>query len=174
MTKKRAEEESAQTNYSWAPDTNTQWIASKPIAFALANRAQNDTLSDQVSIETGLDTGTDTPVRVEYGPETDINTLLRRFNIDQQGRPFQFQEVDYNMDLQSAHLAVEAAQSATQTVPPELRHKYPTWAHVLNGAENGEYARDLQALDDKKTAEKAAADTAAAAKATPETTPKAP
>ena len=124
-------------------------VREKPIAFNYALRTHYDTLSDEVSNATGLDTGDETPVRQEFAHDADINVLLNKYNVDPRGRPIEFKEVDYTLDLQQAIHAVEMAKGTVDHVPPELRNQFPTWQAVLNGAENGSYAAALKDLDDK-------------------------
>ena len=114
-------------------------------------RSQADTLGDQISAETAFDTGTESFTRQEFKDEADLNILLGRFGVNQQVRQDpRFMEIDYNLDLQSALAAVDAARRANYDVPQELRAKYPDWRTVLNGAESGEYQKDLQELADRK------------------------
>lgn len=127
----------------------------------LAERTQDDNLQDQYSQLTGLDfTGTETLTRQEFKDEADLNILLSRYGVAQM-RPVQYgKEVDYTVDLQTAISALEAANAATFDVPEELRDKYPTWRHVLNGAESGEYHQDLLNLAEKKKADATAKEAA--------------
>lgn len=138
------------------PLTSTAYPSdyTKPIAFNLAIRTHNDTESDTVSKATALDTGNETPVRQEFGHDADVNNLLNKYNVDPRGRPIEFQEVDYSTDLQQALHAVDVARTVVNHVPEELRSAFPTWQHVLNGAENGTYAAALKDLDDRKEAAK--------------------
>ena len=124
-----------------------------------AVRSQADDKGDSVSLQTGYDTGSDSLTRQEFKDEADLNILLGRFGVNQQVRQDpRFIEIDYNLDLQSALAAVDAARRANYDIPQELRAKYPDWRTLLDGAESGEYQKDLQALADRKDAEQKAAD----------------
>lgn len=120
-----------------------------------AERTQVDGLEDEYSLLTGTDTGTDTATRQEMKDESDINILLARFGVNTpiRGGLDYGAEIDYNMDLQQALGAIESARRANTAVPEELREKYPTWREVLNGAETGEYQKDLQTLATDKAIE---------------------
>lgn len=120
-------------------------------------RTQIDDDFDKVSQATGLDANEPLITRQEFKDEADLNILLARFGVNAQQRPMTWgQEIDWNTDLQQALNAISEARQAEFNVPPELQSKYPTWRHVLNGAETGEYADDLMRLA------KTRADTAAA------------
>lgn len=133
-------------------------------------RTQIDGLEDEYSLATALDTSADPMLtRQEYKDEADLNILLSRFGVPG-ARPMTWgQEIDWNTDLQQALGAMEQAKSVENTVPEELKSKYPTWRHVLNAVENGAYGNDLKALAEQKAKDKAAADRAAAEKATGQT-----
>lgn len=119
-------------------------------------RTQKDGAQDEYSFASSLDTGDEKHTRQEFKDEADLNILLARFGVSTPIRTdLQYgQEVDYNLDLQQAFAAIESARRANLATPAELRDKYPSWREVLNGAESGEYQRDLQALADKQTIEK--------------------
>lgn len=120
-------------------------------------RTQNDGREDEVSLDSALHFGDEEEsrsfTRQEDRDSTDINLLLLRFGVLPPQRAGEFgRTVDYSLDLQMALNAIEEAQGANLNVPPELRDKYPTWREVLNGAESGEYERDLTALAAQKEA----------------------
>lgn len=131
------------------------------------SRQQTDTDFDQVSDETATMATEPLITRQEFKDESDLNILLARFGVQNaQQRPMTWgQEIDWNTDLQQAIEAIKQARQAQLNVPAELAAKYPTWRHVLNGAETGEYADDLQKLAKDK------ADAAAAATAEQTPTP---
>lgn len=113
-----------------------------------AVRTPVDGLQDLYSQEAGQDVGTDTPTRQEFKDEADINILLARFGVTtEQQRPMTWgQEIDYNIDLQGALALIAQARSVEAQIPPELRSKYPTWRHMVNGIESGMYGDDIAAL----------------------------
>lgn len=119
-------------------------------------RTQNDGLGDETSTAAATDANQgDSLTRQEFRDDADLNILLARFGVQTPIRTDgQYgQEIDYNIDLQQALGAVEAARRANLNVPDELRDKYPDWKSVLNAAETGEYQKDLQALADHKAAQ---------------------
>lgn len=105
--------------------------------------------------------------RQEFKDETDVNKVLARYGIDGLPRTPEYSEVDYNLDLQSALESIRDAERAIQKLPPELREKYDTWERLLAGAYNGGVQNDLVAYHEKQASDKAAADAAAVAAATP-------
>ncbi|QCQ85065.1 internal scaffolding protein [Blackfly microvirus SF02] len=120
-------------------------------------RLQYDCDREAVSLATGTDTGPESLTRQEFADEADLNVLLARFGVNTPVRPMIYGgEVDYQLDLQQAFAAIESARRANMAVPDELRQKYPDWRKVLNGAESGEYQRDLKELSDRRAAEEAA------------------
>lgn len=124
----------------------------KPQAFALGYRTQNDTLGDKISDETALHTGDETPVRQEFKHTTDINNILQEYRSGMIApKPGTFgDEVDMNFDLTDAYTALATANRATLNVPPELKSQFPTWESVLNGVENGSYQHALNELERQK------------------------
>ncbi|QCQ85140.1 internal scaffolding protein [Blackfly microvirus SF02] len=128
-----------------------------------ALRSQADDLGDAYSNITALTfQGEESLTRQEFAEETDINYILRRHGASEQRIANYGGEVDYNLDLQQALSARDAATRANIQVPEEIRHKYPDWVSVLRGADNGEYQRDLQQLADKQHAAKLKTDEATA------------
>lgn len=133
-----------------------------------AIRTQVDGLDEEYSIGTALDCS-DMPdtTRQEFKNETDVNQVLARYGVDGQRRPPIYSEVDYNMDLQQSLGAIREAERAIAKLPPELREKYGTWERLFAGAYNGGIQADLVAYHEKQASDKAAADAAAVAAATP-------
>lgn len=124
-------------------------------------REHGDGLGDAVSEATATTPTGDSLTRQEFADDADVNKLLKRYGIDTPVRAFQqaqFTEIDYNVDLQQALGAIQEAKRAHGAVPEELKEKYPTWKHVLDAVETGEYQKDLDALAEKKKNDKKAAD----------------
>lgn len=120
-------------------------------------RRQSDNLGDEISKQTAYRNTGPELTRQEFKDEANLNILLARFGVNQQVRQnANFTEVDYNLDLQTALGAIDAARRANMKVPEELRAKYPNWLAVLEGAETGEYGKDLQDLATRKETEKKA------------------
>lgn len=145
--------------------TRTLRTEQPPRPYARAVRGQFDDLGDVYSEMTRLDTGRETPTRQEYAHEADISNILKKYGVPMHQVPARNGETDWNLDLQSAIMAVDAAKNASYNVPVELISTYPTWVKLLQGIESGHYQRDLADLQERK---------AAAAKTETETVPKAP
>lgn len=119
-----------------------------------AIRHQADGLQDAYSDATKTVNPEASLTRQEQAQDADINILLKRFGVGQQLRgDARFGEYDDNTDLQTALESIRLAKAANYAVPPELREKYPNWRAVLEGAENGQYEKDLQAHKAKQAAE---------------------
>lgn len=123
-------------------------------------RTHDDGKGDAVSRDTATTPEGESLTRQEYKDDSDVNTILRKFGVDApiRSQPVFGQEVDYTLDLQQALGAIEQAKRANAQVPEELREKYPTWKHVLDAAETGEYQKDLEELRTKKDDAKREAD----------------
>jgi len=120
---------------------------------AIREQTANDTEKERWSEISQFDTGADTPTRQEFKDEADTSIMLQKFGVlpGATSRPLVWGgEEDFDMDLQTATEAVRALRHADMRVPPELKDKYPTWRHLLNGVETGEYQQDLKNLADKK------------------------
>lgn len=103
-----------------------------------------------------MEPGGKSMARPEFRDECDINNILRRYGAGSSMQGKQRTEViDDRLDLQTALTALAQAREANFNVPEELRHKYPTWRHVLTAAERGDYQNDLVELAARQTAEKA-------------------
>lgn len=129
-----------------------------------AIRTQIDGLNEMYSYETALDCS-DKPdlARQEFKDETDVNKVLARYGIDGMQRPVEYQQVDYDADLQQMLASIQEAERAISKLPAEIYSKYPTWEQILDGAFNGTFKADITAYYADKAAEKAALDAAAAA-----------
>lgn len=106
-----------------------------------AKRSQVDDLGDLYSVETAIDTSVKPDLaRQEYKDETDLNKLLFRYGVGLlpgQRQPTWGQEIDYDMDLQTALSAVADAKRAWAGLPPNLKAAYPSWRELLNALESG-------------------------------------
>lgn len=110
-----------------------------------AIRTQSDDLSDEYSANTAIEFDqTVDMARQEFAAEADINTMMKKFMPLQNTRVSEWgQEIDYDMDLQTALAAIDAAKRAHAQMTPELRAKYPTWQALLNGLNSGQFKIDL-------------------------------
>lgn len=115
-------------------------------------RSQTDGMGDFYSETTAINfTGTDVITRQEFKDEADLNILLGRFGVNTPLREMQWgAEIDDRLDLQQALYAIDQAKRIT--VPEELQAQFPTWQHVLNGAESGAYQHALTELERRKKA----------------------
>lgn len=110
-----------------------------------ALRRQNDLAQEEYSRRTAIDT-TDLPdrTRQEDAPAADINLIMRRFlatgdmsNLGFKPSP-QYTETDYTMDLRDALTAAEQAQRVHDSMPDEVRRRYPTWQSMLTAVASGQ------------------------------------
>lgn len=89
--------------------------------------------------------------RQEFKMDSDVNEILGRYGVDSpvQARIPQFGEVDWDLDLHSAHIAFSNAQRAFYELPEVLQEKYKGTGPMLDAMNSGELARDLQAIRDE-------------------------
>lgn len=133
-----------------------------------AVRAQVDVddTQDDVSLATGLDLSDEVKVtRQEFREEADVNTMLRRFGVPVAAaarRPV-FGDVDWDLDLHSAHIAVERAGAAFRKLPRVLQEKYKDTRGLLDAMNSGELAEDLKEDRERKEHHAAAAKAASEA-----------
>lgn len=107
-------------------------------------RSQTDGLGDIASLDSGLDcSNLPDLARQEFKDEVDVNIMLRKFGIPIAG-PLQFGEIDYDLDLQQAHAAVNVARKVHNKMPQEIKDKYPTWGEFLTAVVRGDVALDLK------------------------------
>lgn len=125
-----------------------------------AIRTPVDERQSEFSFLTGLDTS-DLPdlARQEFREQTDTNYILDRFGVQTpMQRTPQFGEVDWDLDLHSAHISVERVQAAWYELDPELREKYKNSAGLLDAMNSGELQKDLEARAREKALAKREAD----------------
>lgn len=78
---------------------------------------------------------------------TDLNILLRRFGIDPLiNAPVQYGEIDFTIDLQDAHSAIQRITEVHATLAPQLLELFPTWQSLVQGADSGALATEIQKL----------------------------
>lgn len=110
-----------------------------------AERAQGDDRQDEYSAAAAISfDGVEDMARQEFRDEADINIILKKFGATAPQRPLVFGEADYDMDLQTAMLAIDAAKDIHLHLGPALQEKYPTWQDVLNGVATGQLRIDLR------------------------------
>lgn len=118
-----------------------------------AERTQIDGKQDAYSAATALDTS-DLPdlTRQEFREEADVNHLLARYGIGglPQRTPRWGEEIDFDMDLQSAYISTQGAMRAWAHLPADLKTEFPTWQDLLNGYVSGKYQEAKKAYDDRK------------------------
>lgn len=108
----------------------------------------------QVSLESGLDCS-DLPdtARQEFKREADVNYILSRFGVGGiPQRQVSYGEADFDLDLQGAYIANDAAEKAFYYLSPSLREKYKSVAAMLDAMNSGELAKDLAAEKDMAAA----------------------
>lgn len=110
------------------------------------NDGQQEVYSDAAAILTPEDDG---KARQEYKNDADVNRILARHGVGPvpQHQTF-YSEIDFDLDLQGAITATQAAQEAYSRMPMTLRKKYPTYLDVLNGIKSGQFRIDLSVAND--------------------------
>lgn len=105
-------------------------------------RTQVDDLGDVYSAEAVMNTQTSKDfARQEYKDEADVNKLMYRFGVGLLGgqrQPQWGQEIDYDLDLQTALNSVAEAKQAWWGLPDNLKNAYPSWRELLNALESGQ------------------------------------
>lgn len=120
-------------------------------------RHQADEQQDFYNAVTALDDFPEDLARQEFRDEADINRILLRHGVGlTNNRPLVYGETDFDLNLQDAYAAVDAARAAHGRLDPQLREKYPTWDAMLTGLASGRFAADMAELKAKAEAEKAA------------------
>lgn len=97
---------------------------------------------------------TDKPdtARQEFKKEADVNVLLQRFGVHAPQRPGQMgQQIDYNIDLQTALTSIAAAKEAFRSLPDNLKNKYQTWQALLTALDRGQLVINLAEPLDTET-----------------------
>lgn len=88
-------------------------------------RTQNDGASETASDAARIDCSTPKLVRPEFGPDTDIRTILRRHTgIPTARREPIYTETDHAIDLQQAITNLRRAHAAFEALPQKYRDKY--------------------------------------------------
>lgn len=115
-----------------------------------AERHQADMKQDEYSELSGLIFGDSREsrdvTRQEYRDDVEVNLQLKRYGVHvpiRQGG--EFTERDYTLDLQQAIYSTEQAHNTWLHLPREIRQKYPTWKHMLDGMANGHLGADMEA-----------------------------
>jgi hypothetical protein len=102
-------------------------------------------LNDEYSFDAGISfEGTEDLARQEFKEEADINFLLAKFGVNTPNRPPTYAEVDYDIDLQSALMAIHEVKKAHRQLPEDILNRYPSWQSLLNAVESGTLQLDLQ------------------------------
>lgn len=113
-------------------------------------RQQRDYPFDEESDAASIDVSGDTLTRQEFKKETDINEILNRFGIPQFTREPIFGEVNFDQDLQQAHLTIQRARETYDELPEWIRAKYPTQESLVDAIGNGQLAKDMKRADELK------------------------
>lgn len=105
-----------------------------------AIRKQTDQHQDAWSDATALNTQIEPDkARSEFMQETDINHMMTQFGVTPTNRQPIFTEVDYNVGLQDAYMAIEQVKEAHRSLSSEVKQLYPTWRELLNAIEAGTF-----------------------------------
>lgn len=126
----------------------------------------DDDARDKASLADGIDTGSERIARDEFQDDANLHKIMQKFGKGGPMPPLRadgtYGFIDYGLDLQAAHQAIEDIQTAHLNLPDSLREKYPTWQHMLSASERGELGDQLKALQaSQNEADREAAITAA-------------
>lgn len=113
-----------------------------------AVRTQHDANQDTYTLAGGLDCADSKDLaRQEFKDEADVNILLKRFGVDSfQAKQPLFGDTDYDIDLQQALAAIQAAKEVYRGLTPELKKLYPNWRSMLNAANSGHLKQEMDKL----------------------------
>lgn len=101
-------------------------------------RSQGDGKQNEYSRRGALDCSDSTDVaRQEFKSEADVNVLLQKYGVGIPQKQVAFGDTNFDIDLQEALAAVQAAKRAYRQLPPELRQRYPSWQTLLNNLASG-------------------------------------
>lgn len=115
--------------------THEYWDAagSWPIGW----RSQNDGKGDAASKATRKDASLPIMVRPEFGPDTDIQTILRRHGaVPEPTRIPRYEETDTDLDLDRALAQIRRAEDSFYKLPKKHREKYGTPAKFWEAYKN--------------------------------------
>jgi len=77
--------------------------------------------------------------RQEFGEESDVNAILRRFGAGGfEMRPVHYGVQDLDLDLQQVYTSVAVAEEAWKRLPAGLRSRYKAWPELLTALQRGE------------------------------------
>lgn len=114
-------------------------------------RFQGDNRNDEASEAATRDTGTERLVRPEFGPETDIRSILRRHGaLPVAPRQPITGEADYNLELPEALDIMSRASHAYRSLPAEQRRKYRSAQDLWNAYVTGKLV-DEKPVETPKT-----------------------
>lgn len=90
-------------------------------------RQQGDGKGDEASKASTIDCSQPVITRQEFGPDTDVKTILRRHGgLPAAARQPQYTETDYDRDLTSALDQLKRAHAAFEALPQKHRDKFKT------------------------------------------------
>lgn len=107
-----------------------------------ATRQQKDYPFDAESLESGIrfndanDPEQKSLTRQEQGPDTDVNRILAAYGVPF-GRPAQFGEVDFTLDLQRLYEVRDIYTDVLQKLPQSVRDQFPDAAAIMRGVADG-------------------------------------
>lgn len=97
---------------------------SLPSANPIPIRHQNDGRNDHASKLSQLDLSLPVKVRAEFGPETEVKNIIKRYGGAPMQRQPQFTETDHDLDLSRALSQIERAHNAFNRLELKHRQKY--------------------------------------------------
>lgn len=105
-------------------------------------RTHNDGKGDEISKATAFDFSHPVIVRPEFGPDTDIRTILRRHGaLPMATRTPLYTETDYDIDLTTALGQIQRAKQAFHELPAKHREKFKNPEDLYRAWQSGELDR---------------------------------
>lgn len=114
-----------------------------------AERTQADDLQEDYSIMSALDCGDSQDMtRQEFKDDADTNKLLNRFGVGLPQRQAEYgQEINFDLDLQTALDTMNKARLAYRELPAEIRKQYPSWQRIVAAINSGTLTLDIKPKD---------------------------
>lgn len=120
-------------------------------------RTQNDGQGDFISRATAKDCSTPVIVRPEFGPESEVRNILRKYGaVPMTARQPNYTTTDFDTDLTTAITKIKRANDAFDALPQKHRDKFQTpaslWQHYVQGQLFDDREPDEKTILDKATA----------------------
>lgn len=105
-------------------------------------RRQYDGKGDDIAKRSRLDCSTPVVVRPEFGPDTDVKTILRRHGALVSNKTPIYTENDFDQDLTTALDHIKKAQMAFLKLPKDQRDRFQSPEQLWAAYQNGDLDKD--------------------------------